>query len=76
MEDILNLSKQVEEQICWCSKSHTYYGSTWTFPRAFDNAFTAGSVSDNRSNNAGGGTGFIYIMLVHQRFTYTSNYDY
>ena len=18
-------------QICWCSKSHTYYGSTWTF---------------------------------------------
>lgn len=59
-------------QICWCSKSHTYYGSTWTFPRAFDNAFTAGSVSDNRSNNAGGGTGFIYNAST-SGFTYTSS---
>ncbi len=59
-------------QICWCTKYHSYYGSTWTFPRSFDSAFTAGSVADLRSTNPGQGTGCIYNAST-SGFSYTSS---
>lgn len=60
-------------QICWCTKYHgSGYGGTWTFPRAFNSAFTAGSVADLRSSNPGQGTGCIYSAST-SGFSYTSS---
>jgi len=59
-------------QICWCTKYHSYYGTTWTFPRAFNSAFTAGSVADLRNTNPGDGTGCIYSAST-SGFSYTSS---
>ena len=59
-------------QIVWGKNYHTYYGGGWSYPLSFPNAFVAGSVSDNRSTNAGDGTGFIYSAGTSS-FSYTSS---
>ena len=58
-------------QINFVRHAHTYYGSTWTFSRAFDNAFLAGAAADERTTDSANGTGFLYNASTSQ-VSYTS----
>ena len=51
-------------QMCWAKVSHSYYGTTWTYPLSFSNAVVSASKHDIRSTASGDGSNYVYDITT------------